>query len=78
MQRVGVRFGLKLAGLSGRLADVGFDLAVFESRGEILRIHGIYRGAQNVPVFIHGDGVASRQCGGGVQGAEDGGISGEG
>jgi hypothetical protein len=58
-------------------ADLGFHLAIVESRGEFFGIHRVFCGAEDLSVFIHGDGVAASQGGGGVQGAEDGCVSGE-
>jgi len=57
---------------------LGFHLAIVESRGEFFGIHRVFCGAEDLSVFIHGDGVAACQGGRRIQGAEDGGVSGEG
>ena len=57
--------------------DLGFHLAIVEARGEFLGIHRVFCGAEDLSVVIHGDGVAASQGGGGIQGAEDGCVSGE-
>ena len=54
--------------------DFGFHLTVVESRGEFVGIHRVFCGTEDLSVFIHGDGVASCQGSGGVQGSEDGGV----
>ena len=59
-------------------ADLGFHFAIVEADGEFLGLHRVFCGAEDLSVFIHGDGVASREGCGWVQGAQDGGISGEG
>ena len=59
-------------------ADLGFYFAIVEARGELLGLHRVFCGAEDLSVVIHGDGVTSCQGSGGVQCAENGGISGEG
>ena len=58
-------------------ADFRFHLAIVEARFEFLGILRVFCGAEDLSVFIHGDGVASRQGRRGVQRAEDGCILGE-
>ena len=65
-------------GLWSGFADLGFHFPIVEARGEFVGIHRVFCGAEDLSVFIRRDGVTSRQSGGWVQGAEDGGVSGEG
>lgn len=67
--------GLSLMGvLQSGFADLGFHFAIVEAGGEFVGLHRVYCGAEDLSVFIHGDGVAACQGGGGVQGAQHGGV----
>ena len=56
---------------------MGFHFAVVEARCEFFGFDRIFCGAEDLSVFIHGDGVASREGCGWVQGAQDSGMPGE-